>query len=308
MIPIFMMARSVRRPSYSCKLRLNSPPSVHRPIPPHCPAGHERRTGETMTSVATRRAYGRGLFVLLMLLATSASAATFVVSSVADSGAGTLRQAILDAKAAAGTDTINFAIAGSGLHTISPASNLPNITEAVIIDGYSQSGSSVNTLSLGDNAVLQIELNGANVSNGIGLNFNATVTGGEVKGLLVTKWNNAFLLNGAKNMTIGGNFFGTNAAGSATSAAAANGSAFFILNTATGNTIGGVTAAARNLISGGTTAGITLGNSGTANNVIQNNYIGTNAAGTAAAPNPFGNLFNRGGPNPHPRNVISGST
>ena len=75
-----------------------------------------------MKSVATRRAYGRGLFVLLLLLATSASAATFVVNSVADSGVGTLRQAILDANAAAGTDTITFAIAGAGLHTISPAS------------------------------------------------------------------------------------------------------------------------------------------------------------------------------------------
>jgi len=261
-----------------------------------------------MKSVATRQAYGRALFVFLMLLATSASAATFVVSSIADSGAGTLRQAILDANTAAGTDTITFAIAGSGLHTISPATNLPNITEAVVIDGYSQSGASVNTLSLGDNAVIQIELNGSGVSSGTGLNFNATVNGGEVKGLLLTKWNNAILLNGAKNMTIDGNFFGTNAAGSATSASAANGSAFFILNTATGNTIGGAAAAARNLISGGTTAGITLGNSGTANNVIQNNYIGTNAAGTAALPNFTGISFNGAGANTIRGNVISGST
>src|SRR3954454_19867562 len=306
MIPIFMMARSVRRPSYSCKLRLNSPPSVHRPIPPHCPAGHERRTGETMTSVATRRAYGRGLFVLLMLLATSTSAATFVVSSVADSGAGTLRQAIIDANTAAGTDTITFAIAGAGLHTISPASNLPNITEAVIIDGYSQSGSSVNTLALGDNAVLQIEVNGANISNGTGLHF-VGVNGGEVKGLLMTKWNNAITLEVATNLIIDGNFFGTNAAGSATSAAAANGSAFFILNTSTANTIGGAAAAARNLISGGTTAGITLGNNDTANNTIQNNYIGTNAAGTAALPNPVGISFNGAGANTIRGNVISGN-
>src|SRR4051812_6150389 len=107
-----------------------------------------------MKSVATRRAYGRGLFVLLMLLATSASAATFVVNSTADSGAGTLRQAIGDANAVGGTDPITFAIPGAGLHTISPATNLPNISEAVIIDGYSQSGSSANTLALGDNAVL----------------------------------------------------------------------------------------------------------------------------------------------------------
>jgi uncharacterized repeat protein (TIGR01451 family) len=260
------------------------------------------------TPEAPKASHSRGLFVLLMLLATSASAATFVVSSTSDSGAGTLRQAIIDANTAAGTDTITFAIPGAGLHTISPATNLPNITEAVIIDGYSQSGSSVNTLTLGDNAVLQIEVNGASVSNGTGLNFTATVTGGEVKGLLMTKWNNAILFNGATNITVDGNFFGTNAAGSATSAAAANGSAFFILNTATGNTIGGAAAAARNLISGGTTAGITLGNSGTANNLIQNNYIGTNAAGTAALPNFVGISFNGAGANTIRGNVISGNT
>ncbi|HEV7428831.1 MAG TPA: Calx-beta domain-containing protein [Thermoanaerobaculia bacterium] len=260
-----------------------------------------------MTSVKTRPAVSRGLFALLMLLATSASASTFVVNSTLDSGAGTLRQAIIDANAAAGIDTITFAIPGAGLHTISPASNLPNITEGVIIDGYSQSGSSANTLALGDNAVLQIELNGASVSNGTGLNFTATVNGGEVKGLLVTKWNNAILFNGATNMTVDGNFFGTNAAGSATSSSTANGSAFFILNTATGNTVGGAAAAARNLISGGSTAGITLGNSGTANNVIQNNYIGTNAAGTAALPNFTGISFNGAGANIIRGNVISGN-
>jgi len=260
-----------------------------------------------MKSTGAPAFYGRGLFVLAMLLATTAPAATFVVSSVADSGVGTLRQAILDANGSAGTDTITFAIAGSGLHTISPATNLPNITEAVIIDGYSQSGASANTLALGDNAVLQIEINGANVSNGTGLNFLASVNGGEVKGLLMTKWNNAILLNGAQNMTIDGNFFGTNAAGTTTSSSTANGSAFFILNTATGNTIGGAAAAARNLISGGTTAGITLGNSGTANNVIQNNYIGTNAAGTAALQNFTGISFNGAGANTIRGNVISGN-
>jgi hypothetical protein len=262
-----------------------------------------------MQSVEARAAsFSRGLFGLVMLLATSAQAATLTVINTLDSGAGTLRQAIIDANTAAGVDTITFAIPGSGLHTISPATNLPNITEGVIIDGYSQSGSSVNTLALGDNAVLQIEVNGASVSNGTGLNFNATVNGGEIKGLLMTKWNNAILFNGATNVTVDGNFFGTNAAGSSTSSPTANGSAFFILNTATGNTIGGAAAAARNLISGGTTAGVTLGNSGTANNVVQNNYIGTNAAGTAALPNVVGISFNGAGANTIRGNVISGNT
>ena len=75
------------------------------------------------------------------MLTRVASADTYTVTSNADSGPGTLRQAILDANAHPGADTIEFDIAGSGVHTISPASALPAITDAVTIDGYSQPGS-----------------------------------------------------------------------------------------------------------------------------------------------------------------------
>src|SRR5260221_8047561 len=241
----------------------------------------------------TRTALAAAAFLLLAALSgTGAQAATLTVNNTLDSGAGSLRQAIIDANTTPGTDTIVFAIPGSGLHTIAPATNLPNITEAIIIDGYSQAGSSVNTLALGDNAVLQIELTGTGISNGIGLNVNGTVTSGEVRGLLMTKWNNAILLSGTSNFIIDGNFFGTNATGTTATAATANGSAFFILNSAASNTVGGATAAARNLISGHTTAGITMGNSGTTNNVIQNNYIVANAASTAALLNFDRHSFN----------------
>src|SRR5258706_6190891 len=247
------------------------------------------------------------VLIIAVLSAAGAQAATFPVTNTLDLGAGSLRQAILDANGNAGTDTITFAIPGAGLHTISPASNLPTITEAVILDGYSQPGSSVNTLALGDNAVLQIELTGSAISNGVGLDVSGTVNGGEVKGILFTKWNNAIQLNGSDNMTLDGNFLGTNAAGSAASSATSNGSAFFILTSATGNTIGGAAPAARNLISGNTTPGITLRNSGTINNIIQNNYIGTNAAGTAAIANNVGISFNSPGVNTIRGNVISGN-
>jgi uncharacterized repeat protein (TIGR01451 family) len=255
-----------------------------------------------------KSSFSRCLFVVATLLAGSAQATTFTVINTLDSGAGSLRQAIIDANFQPGIDTISFAIPAVGLQTISPATNLPNITEAVIIDGYSQAGSSANSLALGDNAVLTIEVNGTNISNGTGLNFLAGVNGGEVKGLLMTKWNNAILLDGAKNMNIDGNFFGTNAAGTSATASTKNGSAFFILNSATGNTIGGAAAAARNLISGGNTAGITLGNTGTSNNVVQNNYIGTNASGTGAIPNLVGISFNSPVNDTIRGNVISGNT
>src|SRR5690349_24377722 len=78
--------------------------------------------------------------------------AVFTVTGTADTGAGSLRQAILDANAAPGADTIQFAIPGSGVQTIRPATLFPVITDAVTIDGYTQPGASPNTLTVGTNA------------------------------------------------------------------------------------------------------------------------------------------------------------
>jgi len=62
------------------------------------------------------------------------SATTFTVTNTNDSGAGSLRQAILDANAAAGADTIAFNVSGTGctgggVCTIAPASLLPFKTQ-----------------------------------------------------------------------------------------------------------------------------------------------------------------------------------
>ena len=65
-------------------------------------------------------------------------AASFTVTNTNDSGAGSLRQAIIDANANAGTDTIDFNIPGVGPHTIQPTSTLPTITDPVAIDGASK--------------------------------------------------------------------------------------------------------------------------------------------------------------------------
>ncbi len=65
----------------------------------------------------------------------------FEVTTTADGGPGSLRQAILDSNlAAGGTNTIDFDIPGAGVQTIAPASPLPAITTPVVIDGTSQPG------------------------------------------------------------------------------------------------------------------------------------------------------------------------
>jgi len=79
----------------------------------------------------------------------------FTVMNTNDTGGGSLRQAILDANSMGG-GTISFNIPGGGVHTISPMTVLPTITQTVTIEGYSQPGSSPNTNppTMGINAVI----------------------------------------------------------------------------------------------------------------------------------------------------------
>ena len=63
------------------------------------------------------------------------------MTTTADSGPGSLRQAILDSNVATGgTNTIDFAIPGTGVQTIDTASPLPAITTPLLIDGTTQPG------------------------------------------------------------------------------------------------------------------------------------------------------------------------
>ncbi len=111
---------------------------------------------------------------------------TFVVTNTNDSGPGSLRQAMLNANLSNSppADTIQFDIPGTGPFTITPLSALPTITHPTIIDGYTQPGASPNTLAVGDNAVILIQLNGSSsgFSNGIAIDAG----GSTVRGLAIT--------------------------------------------------------------------------------------------------------------------------
>ncbi|HYX46657.1 MAG TPA: hypothetical protein VE820_07535, partial [Sphingomicrobium sp.] len=126
-------------------------------------AGSNTRVRRTRPSPSAALA----LSLQVLLLAPALPAATFTVTTTADSGAGSLRQAILDANANAGTDTIEFNIPGSGVQTIAPSTALPDIAEAVTIDGYTQPGASPNALSVGDDAVILIQVSGSNGFGGL---------------------------------------------------------------------------------------------------------------------------------------------
>ncbi len=223
--------------------------------------------------------------ITLITLMTSvfyaqASAATFTVINTNDSGAGSLRTAINNANAAAGTDTINFNIAGAGVHTINLASALPTITGAVTIDGYTQTGSSVNTLSVGDNAVLTIELNGTGAGGANGLVLGAGSDGSTIRGLVINRFSLSGIQINSTNDLIVGNWIGVDATGTLDRGNTVDG----ITISANNNTIGTSAAADRNVSSGNDDEGVDV-DPGVTGIVIQGNYIGTNAMGTAVVPN-----------------------
>ncbi|MEX0879782.1 MAG: S-layer homology domain-containing protein [Thermoanaerobaculia bacterium] len=224
--------------------------------------------------------------VLASFLASAvASPATFTVTNADDSGAGSLRQAILDAEANPGLDTIAFNIPGAGVHTITPATQLPQISNPVVIDGYSQPGASPNTDPNGFNGTLLIEISGAaSAENQNGLNIGAG--GSTVRGLVINRFtglsagagNAIFLFSGGGN-SIEGNFLGTDPGGTI---AQGNEDDAIILGSPN-NVIGGTTPGARNVISAHGRAALFILTSG---NVIQGNFIGTQRDGLS----PLGNL------------------
>lgn len=90
--------------------------------------------------------------------------------------------------------------------------------------------------------------------------------------------------SGASTNLVQGNYIGTNAAGTA---ALPNENGIHLFD-AHNNTIGGNTATARNVISGNRFNGLQIEASNS--NVVQSNFVGTNAAGDAAIDNTSENI------------------
>jgi len=258
----------------------------------------------------------RQLLVSAMLtLIAPLHAATIAVTSNANTtavdGAVTLAEAIASINAGSNVnadvvavgsygvnDAIVFAIPGAGVHTITVDSSLI-LNKPAKIDGYSQSGSTPNTLGAGhgSNAKLQIELT-ISAAGGFGLFAgNSTLQG------VVFNGKGIVLMNGGSN-TITGNFIGTDPTGSAAvPQTALSGTPDVLIGSSSpNNTIGGTTPAARNVISGATQSeGILVASSG---NVIQGNLIGANSAGDSALANSEGIYIALGGAD---NNLIGGA-
>ena len=259
------------------------------------------------------------------LATTAAVAATITVNSTsdaaADDGACTLREAIVAASSnlasgagagecAAGealptVDTIAFAIPGSGVQTIQPATVLPSLTEAAVINGYTQPGAAANTLAVGDNATLKIELDGSLLTVFDEL-LRVSASGSTVRGIVFNRETAAAIYVGITSPTddtvIDGNFFNTDATGTTL---LSNGTAIRI--TGSGNLVGGTTPAARNIIAGGENFGFAEVMVGGDSNAIQGNYIGLDATGTIPLQGDTGsNAINLSAQGPATNTLIGG--
>ena len=249
----------------------------------------------------------RVVFVLL-LAASSLAAATFTVTNTNDSGPGSLRQAILDANANPGADTIAFQIVGSGVQTIAPATPLDPITDAVTIDGYTQPGASANTNPVGQglNTALRIEIDGESApGNGLMVSApNVTIRGLAINRFSVYQIETSGVVD-TQHLVIEGCFIGVSPDGLHNYQVGA-GSGIEVLNL--DFRVGGLTPSARNLI----THGLLLSGGG----VVQGNLIGTDATGLRT---PSGDaltgkgayLYNAqpitfGGTDPGAANVVAG--
>jgi hypothetical protein len=215
--------------------------------------------------------------------AAPAHATSYLVTNTNDAGAGSLRKAILRANQQPDADLIKFVIPGAGPHTLTPASNLPAIAQPLTIDGYTQPGA---VEAVGTNhAVPQVVVDASAATIGLEVATDDSV----VRGLVIQNAGGLFVGDGIRvwgdRNRIEGNFVGIGADGSA-DGSGNDGDGVQI--SGDDNVVGGTDLEDRNVISDNFDAGVRIAFTSDTGNVIENNYIGTDATGTQRAGNSDG--------------------
>jgi hypothetical protein len=270
----------------------------------------------------------RGVRPRLEVLDVRCLLSMIMVTTTGDNGnntnptSGSLRAAILESNQGTQTSTIDFDIptsdsgykAATGVWTVTLLTALPTIsTNAAIIDGYSQTNASENNLAQGDNAKLTIAIDGAGQFDGLTI----AEPGSQVFGLDIENFGGSgVVITAAGNVQVAGCFIGTDPTGKNL---APNANGVTIENSS--NLIGGPLVGNRNVISGNTDYGIKIPDQSLnpisilpIQNVVENSYIGINAAGTTALPNGLVGIHDEGSQNTFGGttsslgNVISGNT
>src|SRR5690349_998557 len=217
--------------------------------------------------------------------------ASFTVTNLNDSGAGSLRAAITGANAASpgSPNTINFdpSIAGG---TITLQSDLPSLTNPTSIVASSTTAGSAPTIEI-------------NFNGHAGLTFDAGSQGSQLIGVALGGANGAGVTLNAGNILLNNDYIGLALDGTALGN---TGDGVFVASTSSGNQIGSnpdaTSRVVTNVISNNGGNGITF--SGSADNVVESNRIGTNVAGTAAMANAGNGIWVTAGSN---GNTIGGT-
>lgn len=212
------------------------------------------------------------------------TATVLTVTNTNDTGAGSLRQALIDANAAPNVNRIHFNISGACPRVITLASLLPTIAEPVVIDGYTQPGSSRNSAVLGNNATLCVVLNGANqITGSYGLNVATTASPDatvSIEGLGFSGHSIAAVqFAGGRDHRLAGSQVG-GTFGSYT--ALPSGTGVRVGGSTQGVRIGGPEPQDRNVIVDALGTGISISGSGSTQPgtaIVENNYIGTLSGG-----------------------------
>jgi parallel beta-helix repeat protein len=232
--------------------------------------------------VRSNRALLRCAAFAALLPALSLTAETFVVTTTADSGDGSLRQAIQSANNNPGS-TITFAI-GSGVQKIRPLTELPFLSGSTI-NGATQPGYSGTPL---------IEIDGSLLP---ALTTGLTVSGGEIRAIAVNQCHRGVSLNAG---ILTASFIGTDVTGQL-----ARPNAVGVATVGAGSRVGGTLPSERNIISANSGFGVIVGGIGT---IVAGNFIGTNVDGTVALPNQDGISVQNAEGVTIANNVLSGNT
>ncbi len=201
---------------------------------------------------------------------------SYIVTTTADMGDGSLRAAIEAADLSSGPFAIDFDIPGGGVQLISPLSPLPFITAVVDLDATTQPGYAGAPI---------IQLDGTSTGSASGLVLAAGSAGSEISGVVISDFSQDGILIESSGNVVQSSYIGTNASGTA---AAPNQIGIVIGAGASGNTIGGTSAPAGNVISGNASYGVQITGSGATGNVVEGNMIGTDPSGTVAIANATG--------------------
>ena len=252
--------------------------------------------------------------VVCAAVAFSLPGATFTVSNNSPFGPGSLQQAILDANANPGPDTIAFNLPGGSL-SIAPTGPLPVITDPVTIDGTTQPG-------YGSTPVVEIAGNSAgSAANGLVIGTsNCVVLAMAINGFQGDGYftGDAIQITNGTGSVVAGCYLGIardglTQAGNAGAGVRIGNPAYYFVSSTGSNVIGGQSTGAGNVISGNSYGIYVLDSTG---NAIMGNYIGTDATGTLAVGNTNAGIMLSdyytaynviGGTNASQRNVISGN-